>query len=167
MIRSLVRGVRRLVLGVHLRAGLHHALVVYHRVDGGGDVRVGFRGDGGEDGGAERGRVCAFGSSKRNARDVGVYLHPQVGSRGPPRDHHLLGIVSVGAHGVEDETRAEGDAFEDGAVHVRATVPEGETGDDPATQRIDVRVRFPCRCSCTTRPSHPGGIFAAAAFTSS
>ena len=74
----------------------------------------------------------------------------------PPRDHHLLGIVSVGAHGVEDETRAEGDAFEDGAVHVRATVPEGETGDDPATQRIDVRGAIPLQVFLHHQTLAPG-----------
>mmetsp|Transcript_15996 Transcript_15996/g.62248 ORF Transcript_15996/g.62248 Transcript_15996/m.62248 type:complete len:237 (+) Transcript_15996:618-1328(+) len=45
----------------------------------------------------------------------------------------------------------------------RSVRPETTPRDSGST----CGVLFPCRCSCITRPSHPGGISAAAALTSS
>jgi len=49
---------------------------------------------------------------------------PQFRARGAPRHNHLRRRVPIGRHGLEDEAGAEADALEDGAVHVRAPVPQ-------------------------------------------
>ena len=143
-VRRFVRGVRLRVQRVQLGSRHDHSLLVHHRVDRGEHIAaVRSRGDGGEDSGAERRGVGAFGSLERDPRDVRVDLQPEVRSRRAPGDDDGGGEVSVRAHRVEDEPRAEGDSLQDGTVHVRPPVSQRETGDDAARQRVHVRGSIP------------------------
>ena len=88
--------------------------------------------DGGEDGAAEHGGVGDRGQFERQAGDVGVDLHPQVGFGRAAADDHVFGDEAGGAHGFQDQFGAEGDTFHHGAEDVRRAVAERQAGDGSA-----------------------------------
>ena len=128
---------------MRVRVRSHDARAVHHGGDRRGHVGVRAGGDGGERRAAERRRVGASRAFERHAGDVGVDLHPELRVGRAPGDGHGLGHVPGVRHAVEDEPRAERDALQNRAVHVRAAVFQSQTHQRASRVRIHVRRAVP------------------------
>src|SRR5450432_3841337 len=96
--------------------------------------------EGGQLGGAQRGRLDHLGAEDLRVQEIGLRLHQQIVGGGAPVDAETIeGAPGVGLHGGDQVDVLQRDRFQRGARDVGAGRPARDSADEPPRLRAPVR----------------------------